>query len=62
MIVDLKETQPVEMMPGGVQFSMSWKQLIQHLRGAGEFKPDETVTHISSDLLGLTFRVARNDD
>ena len=58
MIVDLKERQPVNMMPSGVMAgSMSWQRLVRILREAGEFSDNEEVTHVSSDLLGLHFRV-----
>lgn len=62
MIVDLKEKQPIGMMPGGVHFSMSWKQLISALKDAGGISPNEDVTHIGSSLIGLTFRVDMKPD
>lgn len=57
MVVDLKEHQPTGMMPGGVIFTMSWKRLIEQLRKTNEIGEFEDVTHISSDLTGITFRV-----
>lgn len=59
MVIDIKEKQPIRMMPSGVQFSMSWQRLVKNLKDIGEFSPDEIVTHIGSDLTGLTFRVDR---
>jgi hypothetical protein len=56
MVVDVKERQFVNAMPGGVQSFMSWTRLIEALRKTGEFHDDEIVTHIGADLTGVTFR------
>jgi hypothetical protein len=57
MIVNLKERQPVNMMPGGVITTMGYARLIKALRETGEFSDNEVITHVSSDLTGLTFRI-----
>jgi len=57
MVIDLKEKQPIGMMPGGVITTMGFQRLIKALREMGEFSPDETVTHIAFDLTGVTFRI-----
>lgn len=57
MIVDLKEKQPVGMMPGGVHMSVSWRDLILALKKSGLLSKDEIITHAGSDLTGVTFRI-----
>lgn len=59
MIVDVEDRQLVNMMPGGVQSTISWTRLVAQLRAAGEFSEREIVTHIGADLTGITFRVER---
>lgn len=60
MVVDLKEMQIVGMMPGGVQTTLSWKRLTECLRKAGEIDEGETITHVGTDLAGMSIRIDRN--
>lgn len=57
MIVNLKEQQPIGMMPSGVTLRIHWGDIIARLYDVGMLRQGELVTHVSSDLYGLTFRV-----
>jgi hypothetical protein len=50
MIIYLSGRVEVARMPGGVVGSISFGQLIKHLRKAGELREDETITHLKIDV------------
>jgi hypothetical protein len=61
MVIDLRERRQLlpTQWPGGLCNFISFDRLVAQLHAAGEFKPDEVVTHLKIDDTGITYRVER---
>lgn len=60
MVIDLKGGLLMNTMPGGVRGGISLDRLVKLLREAGEFRPNETVTHLEFTPDGVAYRVETN--